>query len=137
MTEFSERLDEYRKMLLDYEQRMQTTYDKAVMTLSGGALGISLTFIRDIADKASIKSEGWLLAAWVLWGLSVSMILASFFTSSLAFRKAVRQTDEKAIYIEHAGGRFNQITMWLNPVAGGCFFLGVIAIVIFVGGNIG
>ena len=136
MADFPERLDEYRKMLLEAEQKMQSSYDKAVMTLSGGALGRSLAFIKDIADKTSLKSTGWLLTAWVLWGFSVTLILASFFTSSLAIRRAIRQTDEKLIYIEFAGGVLNRITSWLNPLAGGFFFLGVIAIVIFVGGNI-
>jgi hypothetical protein len=136
MAEFSERLDEYRKMLLEAEQKMQSSYDKAVMTLSGGALGISLAFIRDIADKTLLKSTGWLLISWVLWGLSVTFILTSFFTSSWAFRRAIHQTDEKSIYIEPAGGFLNRITSWLNFLAGLLFFLGVIAIVVFVRGNI-
>ncbi len=136
MAKLPDSIDEYRKMLIEMEQRMQTSYDKAVMTLSGGALGISLAFTRDIADKASLKSTGWLLTAWILWGLSITIILASFFTSSLAIRKAIRQTDEQSIYREFAGGVFNRITSWMNPLAGGFFFFGIVAIVIFIGGNI-
>ena len=136
MEEFPKRVDEYRTMLLGLEQQMQSAYDKAVMTLSGGALGISLTFLKDVADKTALRNTGWLLTAWILWGLSVTSVLASFFTSSLALRKAIRQTDERLIYVEVVGGRLNQITSFLNPFAGLLFFLGVVSIVLFVGGNI-
>ena len=136
MAEFSERLDEYRKTLFEMERQMRSAYDKAVLTLSGGALGISLAFLRDVADKTSLKSTGWLLTAWVLWGISVTTVLISFFTSSVAIRKAIEQTDERLIYIETPGGLFNHITKWLNPLAGLLFLLGVIAIVVFVGRNI-
>jgi hypothetical protein len=135
MTDFADQITEYRTSLLQLEQQMQASYDKAVMTLSGGALGISLTFIKDVADKSALKATDWLLASWVLWGLSITCVLFSFFTSACALRKAVQQTDDKTIYIEPKGGLFNTITNILNPVAGVLFLVGVIAICVFMKGN--
>ena len=136
MDEHPKQLDDYRSMLLGLEQQMQSAYDKAIMTLSGGALGITFAFLKDVADETALKNMGCLLTAWILWGLSVTAVLASFFTSTLALRKAIHQTDGKLIYTEVVGGWFNRITSILNPLAGLLFFGGVIAIVLFVGRNI-
>ncbi|MFO7535726.1 MAG: hypothetical protein R6X19_08620, partial [Kiritimatiellia bacterium] len=86
-------------------------------------------------DRISKHTE-CLLTAWLLWAFSVTAVLLSFFTSSLALRKAIRQTDERLIYIEAVGGWHNRLTSILNPVAGLLFLLGVIAIIIFIGGNV-
>ena len=39
---------QYRDNLQKIEGEMQSEYDKAVMTLSGGAIGISFAFIKDV-----------------------------------------------------------------------------------------
>lgn len=136
VTTFTEQVENYRARLFELEQQMQISYDKAVMTLSGGALGVSLTFIRDIADKTALHASGWLLAAWLCWGVSVTCVLFSFFSSSLALRRAARQTDERTIYLEAVGGGWNCATMILNPLAGVLFLFGVVSICVFVGRNI-
>ena len=46
-------LDEYRKSLIEIEQRIGAGYDKTLITLSGGALGLTVTFIKDIVTPAS------------------------------------------------------------------------------------
>ena len=135
MTEFEDQISAYRGQLLEIEQQMQSAYDKAVMTLSGGALGISFTFIKDIADKSVLSHTGCLLAAWIMWGLSVTCVLFSFFSSTLAMKRAIKQTDQKLIYLELQGGIWNVLTMILNPIAGMLFFAGVLAISVFMGGN--
>lgn len=136
MNDIPEMLREYREKLLELEQQMQSSYDKAVMTLSGGALGISLTFIKDVASKTPLHAPNWLLCAWICWGLSITGVLFSFFSSSMALRRAVRQTDIGTMYMEAVGGPWNIVTSILNPLAGLLFLLGVIAICVFVGGNV-
>lgn len=135
MEEFRDEISAYRGQLIEIERQMQSAYDKAVMALSGGALGISFTFIKDIADKSTLSHTNYLLAAWVMWGLSVTCVLFSFFFSTLAMKRAVRQTDQKLIYLELQGGIWNIITMILNPIGGILFFAGVIVISMFMGGN--
>ena len=115
---------------------MQSEYDKAIMALSGGALGVSMTFLKEVVITQGIHGGCYLLAAWICWGLSVTSTLASFYTSSLALRKAVQQTDDRAIYIELLGGKYNQATKILNVAAGLLFFAGVVSIVVFVARNL-
>src|SRR5438309_1680590 len=130
MSAFNKQIAKYREALLALEQKMQADYDKAVMTLSGGALGVSFAFLKDVLGHRELVSPIWLLAAWICWGLSVTCTLGSFWTSALALRKAVRQTDEREIYIQQPGGKFDWITTVLNAAAGLLFFAGVVSIVL-------
>lgn len=136
MQDFNEQISDYRKALLTLEQQMQSEYDKAILALSGGALGVSMTFLKDVVIKHEVQGGGYLLTAWVCWGLSITCTLFSYYTSAQALRRAVKQTDDSLIYLELAGGRFNQVTKALNIAAGFLFMLGVIAIVVFVANNL-
>ena len=135
MSTFGDSISDYRKGLIDAGQKMQLAYDKAVMTLSGGALGISFAYIKDVVGKATILDTGWLLAAWICWGASVTCTLMSFYTSTLALRHAIQQTDEKLVYIELVGGKYTALTKLLNFFGGSLFLVGVVSIVIFVSYN--
>ena len=114
---------------------MQGEYDKAVAALSGGALGLSFAFLRDVVKSAPPKSSDWLFAAWISWGLSIICVLYSFLSSAQAMRRAIRQTDEKMIYIEEAGGVLNTVTFVLNLSGGALFFSGVICVIVFMRSN--
>ncbi|MCX6916246.1 MAG: hypothetical protein NT167_24920 [Verrucomicrobia bacterium] len=129
-------MSEYRKSLQALEQQMQSQYDKSVMALSGGALGLSLSFLKEIVGKKGIVSGGYLLAAWCCWGASVACILASFYTSVLAMQHAVKQVDDDSIYTALETGRFDLLTKVLNITAGLLFVVGVIALVLFVHRNL-
>jgi hypothetical protein len=129
-------MSDYRKSLQALEQQMQSQYDKAVMALSGGALGLSFSFLKEVVGKKGIVSGGYLLAAWACWGASVTCTLASFYTSVLAMRHAVKQVDDDSIYTALEAGRFDLLTKVLNVTAGLLFVVGVIALVLFVHRNL-
>jgi hypothetical protein len=136
MADFEKQIFDYRKTLQALEQKMQSEYDKAIMALSGGALGVSMTFLKDVVLDHGVHGGNFLLWSWICWGTSVTCTLFSFYTSAQALRRAVRQTDERAIYLEIAGGKFNCVTKILNFCAGGLFMLGVILIVLFASCNL-
>ena len=136
MENFHGQVSDYRKGLQSLEQQMQSEYDKAILALSGGALGVSMTFLKDVVVKQGVQGGGFLLAAWICWGLSVTSTLFSLYTSAHALRRAIHQTDDQTIYLELAGGRFNQITKVLNLCAGLLFFAGVVSVVMFVSRNL-
>jgi hypothetical protein len=77
-----------RKLLIATEQDQAKTFDKYILTLSSGALGLSLAFIK-IIKSINPGSEFWLVAAWVLFSLSTLSTLISFLTSQIACRKQV------------------------------------------------
>lgn len=130
-----ERLFEYRKNLVAAEQKAQEDFDKTVLTLSGGALGISFAFLKDVIGANPIAHPYLLFAAWVAWGFSTFSVLASYHLSHLALRKAVKQVDEGLIYKQRAGGVFATWTARLNEAGAVLFLVGVLCITIFAGFN--
>jgi hypothetical protein len=127
----NEELVKYRDLLIEIEGKAQEDFDKTVLSLSGGALGISFAFIKDIVGDDPLIFTGYLIAAWVVWASSVTCVLSSYFFSQQALRKTIKQIDQGAIYSETTGGAFSKITAILNAAGGLLFLAGVILIVIF------
>ncbi len=135
MTESEKALAEYRKLLIANEQDAIDEFDKAIIALSGGALAISFAFIKDIVKPENMIETGWLLWAWVSWGMSIIFVVAAYYSSHVANYIAIKQVDEKKIYSEAPGRRANTVTLVLNPLAGIAFILGLILMVFFVSKN--
>ena len=82
----------YRQALETLKQNSQESYDKTVLSLSAGALGVSFAFVTDIVGDWPAQRPGYLFAAWLFWGVSVTSVLFSFLSSrgfrarELAFR---------------------------------------------------
>lgn len=129
-------MSEYRSWLIASEQKSQESFDKAVMTLSGGALGVSFIFLKDVVGDGPVQSHYLLLISWILWGLSVTCTLASFYCSHLSLRIAIRQVDEGRIHQKPAGGVFARITEVLNCGGAILFFAGVCFIAAFAHSNL-
>ena len=65
MPDFEKQISDYRKGLQALEQKMQSEYDKAVMALSGGALGVSMTFLKDVVLNQGVHGGNFLLWSWI------------------------------------------------------------------------
>jgi hypothetical protein len=128
-------LVEYRKWLIAAEQKAQEDYDKTVLALSGGALGISFAFIKDVIGNQPAIFPHLLWGSWLAWGLSVAFVLVSFYASRLALRRTIVQIDQGQVYREFPGGYYATMTAWLNLGGGILFLAGVVLIVIFAAYN--
>lgn len=129
-------LSEYRKHLVLAEQKSQEDFDKTVLSLSGGALGISFIFLKDVIGASPVSSGWLLLAAWIAWGLSASFVLVSFYLSHLALRAAIKQVDTGTLQGKKAGGGFATATSVLNVSGATAFFVGVVLMTCFAGSNL-
>ncbi len=129
-------LKEYRKDLIERGRKANESYDKAVMTLSAGALAVSLTFIHDIAQHPIQSSIRFLVIAWSLLVFSLIAIFISLLTSQFAFRTSVTQVDKGVIHESRAGGTFALATLWLNVASAVLFTLGLVFLVVFALMNI-
>lgn len=128
---------EYRALLTNIEQKSQEDYDKAILTLSGGALGITFAFVKNIVGNSPVQHSWLLYSAWVIWTVSLLTTLLSFYISRKALRKAIDQLDKKKIYTESPGGYYDKTTSVLNSSSGLLFIAGVILAIIFVTFNFG
>jgi hypothetical protein len=88
-----ESLADYRKLLEQAYDKQSEAYDKTVIALSGGALGISMTFLHEIVPSP-LGGTLWLLgAAWSAFAFSILAILVSILTGQWALRRAMCQVD--------------------------------------------
>jgi hypothetical protein len=126
--------DNYRDLLSKTAQESQSDYDKAVLTLSGGALGVSIAFVKDIIGSDA-NYDGWLLAAWLLWGVSCASVLISYYTSAMALRKEISDFDADPER-ERLFSLPDLLTNVLNAVSGSCFLCGLFCFCWFASGNL-
>ena len=126
----------YRNHLVLAEQKSQDDFDKTVLSLSGGALGISFAFVKDMIGENPIVHPTWLWLSWVIWAFSSLAVLASFFMSHLALREAIAQCDNGTIHHKKPGGVFATLTQVLNASGALLFVAGVCFMAAFVNVNL-
>ena len=123
---------EERKLLIDAEREAARSFDKAMITLSAGALGLSITFIRQLSPILP-QARLLLYVAWGSFIFALLVMLLSFLFSQSAMRKQRDILDQE--YAETATTKVKNnwatITNWLNRVSIGLFILGVIFLALF------
>ena len=129
----------HRSTLARLAEQSQSDYDKAVMTLSGGALGISFGYVKEVAGNPPYAHWGILLAAWSAWTVSVAACLFSLSISGVALRKEIDKIDDELLRPEAddgqraKGGRaWDKATNLLNLAGGILFAVGAAAMIGFV-----
>ena len=127
-------MKQYRNTLGDIEGQAQTEYDRLIVTLSGGALGVTFAFVNQFI-KSQPQRPYLLVSAWCCWVASLFCILASHHFSVLASRKTIRQVDAGTIHSDAPGGWSDRVLGCLNPLAGILFILGAILAMVFVSAN--
>ncbi len=126
---------EQRKLLIDLQNQSSQSFDKMLVTLSGGALTLSITFIRQTVPEALPGTTTSLALAWLFLLLSLLASLFSLFTSQYGLMKACDDLDREYLGViqvqspktnlliqvcKRAGGKFSSIvadrmtTHWLN-----------------------
>ncbi len=127
----------YRQQLIEIEQKIHEGYDKTLISLSGGALGISFAFIKNIIGDDEIVNEQYALIAWVAWAASLTFLLTAFYFGTLAYRHAIKNLDLNKIDRENPGGCYATTMRFLNAFGGISFIIGVASFICFSYMNIG
>jgi hypothetical protein len=126
---------EYRKFLEQCETEATSDFDKTAVFLSGGALGISLAFLKDFAPSPPKWAIATLLApAWLALVISLLGVLLSFMASMQSMRYELQCLDggRKKPDGEQAGGAWRTLTEYANWAALiGCL-LGILLLASFV-----
>jgi hypothetical protein len=126
----------YRDKLLELEAQSQDSFDKTLVSLSGGALGVSFAFVDKFLHAKPARSVVALEAAWSFWVLSLALVLSSHFISTLAMRRSVQQIDRREPLQDRMGGRYHSVLLFLNPASGVAFLAGLFCAGYFVAKNL-
>ena len=71
----------------------EKTYDQTLLTLTAGALGLSMTFLKDIA-KPPVVASALVAWAWLLLGLTIVLLLINMRLANWLYVQFVLIVDE-------------------------------------------
>lgn len=122
------------KLLEDTCAHANDQYDKMMLPVAGGALFLSMAFLKDIVKEPPYICPGWLMAGWFLLAVSLLSTLFSFLASYYATCDRVREWNQ-----EYNNNQRPKPTMFWTKFTSGCnivsfsgILLGIICIIIFV-----
>jgi hypothetical protein len=127
------------KISVEGKRDASKSYDQALLTLSAGALGVSVTFVQNfVPDGKPTQYQLLLFAAWVLFTIALSCTLTSFLTAHEAYRVALDKLDQaiRKLQAVDPKNRLSDWTYWLNRSALVFFILGVFCLILFVALNL-
>lgn len=119
----------YRELLQLTAQESQRSYDQTVIALSGGALGISISFLDKVAPAPVAIAKPLLIASWIAWTLSLAAMLFSFFASTRALNEAIVCVDKGQTVPIDTG--WDRVTTWANAGGGLLLVIGVVCFLVF------
>lgn len=128
---------EYRNLLIKTQHQLNDSYDKLVVTLSGGALALSIAFLKDIVNIKEAVYVWMLVLSWSCFIISLASIFSEILFGIEAYKKAVKQLDEDSITKEKVGGLFSSLTKWFGNIAAASLIIGLFLISAFVFINVG
>lgn len=132
-----EDLKKYRDSLLDTLRFLNESYDKLLVTLSGGALALSITFLKDVVNLKSTVHSELLFFSWLAFILSLASVLGRIMFGIEANRKAIEQVDAGTIYKQKPGGHWSMFTRILHMAAATFLLAGLLCIAVFSKLNVG
>jgi hypothetical protein len=123
---YFEGLLKHREAMVDLRSDQLTTLDKSLLSISSGALGISIVFMDKIGGGAGVSN--FLLASWLCFGSAISANIISYFTGGEDAQREIMKIDKCIITgtaYENGGNPFRGATKALNIVSLVLFLLGV------------
>lgn len=109
-------------------------FDKNILYISAGALGLSMTFIKDIVPLHESIYISLLLVAWSIFTLVIFMSLLSYYLSMKALNREMQD-----LYVEEKHRKENKSNKWvkrLNITMLSGLPLGLIFLIIFIAINV-
>ena len=79
-----------RSRLIELSNRSIEQFDKGILTISTGALALSITFVKNLIPNPINNTKIFLILTWIFLGSSMLITLFSFLLSHQAFIKAIK-----------------------------------------------
>jgi hypothetical protein len=129
-------MEAHRNRFIQDKAAAQADFDKHVLSLSGGGLGISIVFINSIIGNNPINDIWFLLVAWFCWIGSIAFTMISFLFAGQAADISIKQVDDGTVGKVPIGGVWNSLTKWANYLSGSSFLIGLLCMMYFISQNL-
>ena len=134
---------QHRRDLILGKCEQYRSFDKNILTLASGGLGLSIIFVQHVAPKPVCWSFPFLILTWVCLLLSILSTLISFLTSQEAFEKRIADLDKQQSSPEQGSesamspnDSWSSWTRRFNIASLVTFWLGVVFFTVFAAPNI-
>ena len=131
----------HRELLVTGDLQQSLAYDKHILTLASGALGLTRLFVDKIAQKPVCWTFLLLIITWVSFAFSILSTLISYKTSQRAYRENCDNWDKfeagKTAADEVSdSSSWSKATSILNVLSMCLFVVGMFSFIIFASCNI-
>lgn len=129
-----------RADLLNRQMSNSENFDKAILSLSTGLLGISLAFIKDVVPLERAEFKILIVASWYCLAFSIISTIISFITSQLGVKKQLIFAEK--YYLEEQDEYLTKVNLpakltdILNYLSGIIFVFAIFLTIFFVSTNI-
>ncbi|MEZ5846000.1 MAG: hypothetical protein R3C70_04540 [Geminicoccaceae bacterium] len=111
---------EHRKKLQELAADQSRSLDKAVVTISSGALGVSVAFGDKILWNKNVIDSLFLAYSWSFFTASILFTSFSFWTSSMSIQRQIALFDkfyQENLDVEETEKLWSRFTKWLGVIA--------------------
>ncbi len=125
-------LMEYRKELIEDKNSSQDELDKALLTLSSSAFGVSFAFINDLVPESPAYTI-LLFSSWILWGTTIGMSLIAYFLNVKSLERSISQLSiNPDKYYKNPFNAYDKAVKVINLLSLIGFLSGLLLIGIFI-----
>lgn len=129
--------NKHGKHLDEVNRYSNEQFDKSILFIASGALGISFAFITDVVpDFSEAKKTGLLIASWSIFGAVIFLSLVSHFISMQASAWALKNEHLKRKKFNKGVMYWNWPIRILNLTAIVAILTGIILLISFINQNI-
>ena len=125
--------DNYLEQLNKLYLESSSQFDKQVLFIASGALGISLAFIKDIVKLNVATNKPLLLLSWMSFGAVILICILSHYTSLKALNFKIENIHQET---DKTSKRFDFFTKLFNILMIVLLAAGLILLNVFIGINI-
>jgi hypothetical protein len=129
----AEEKDPYLEQLNKIYIESSSQFDKQILCIASGALGISLAFIKDIVKLDIATDKNLLLLSWISFGAVILICILSHYTSLKAINCRIENLYQKK---DKTSKRFDFFTKLFNVLMILFLATGIILLFGFIGINI-
>ncbi|MBN1775273.1 MAG: hypothetical protein JW817_02275 [Clostridiales bacterium] len=120
-----------RRILIEGEAESSRDYEKSLLVISSGAIGLSVGLTGLFAG--SIRAESYLLLfiSWVLFGATIIAMIAAYNFSSRAFLREIDKLDKQYLGRNIEGNTYSETVKNLKTLSA-CFLISAILILVLL-----
>ena len=128
--EYSTYINE-RSFLTNAKFQGSISFAKAILTLSAGALGFSVNFVKQVFPYIEPYSKKYILIAWIGFGMSAILILISYLLSQYAASEGIKVLEAYYYDSNEIKNKYNVWIRFLNIMSILSFLIGAASLIYF------